>query len=55
MMFRYIDALCLLPLYMYPKAHPREPTHVSAHTRDHAYTHVICFMSVTVVELIRCL
>ena len=26
-MFRYFDALCLLPLYMYPKTHTAYYTH----------------------------
>jgi len=35
MMFRYVDALYLLPLYMYPK------THAHAHTHIHTHIHTI--------------
>ena len=37
-MFRYVDALCLLPLYMYTKTH----THTHTHTHRHTHTHILC-------------
>jgi len=36
-MFRYVDALCLLPLYMYPKTNnTHTETHTHIHTRVNA-------------------
>ena len=39
-MFRYVDALCLLPLYMYPKTH----THMKGKK------HIYCSLIVKVVD-----
>jgi len=36
-MFRYVDALCLLPLTMYPKTHTRVHAHARMHTHADIY------------------
>jgi len=36
MMFRYVNAICLLPLYMYPKTH-KQTTGVSLLINIHQY------------------
>ena len=54
-MFRYVDALCLLPLYMYPKTH----THTHTHTRIFVLSHkhqeaVPSFVRPTTVQDHKC-
>ena len=45
MMFRYVDALCLLPLYMYPKTHIARARHLIyfLYTFSQAANIVLCF------------
>ena len=43
-LFRYVDALCLLPLYMYPKTHIARARHHIYFDPDfllHARTHIV--------------
>ena len=45
-MFRYVDALCLLPLTMYPK------THTHTHTHTHTQCELIIFIKQKIIVLL---
>ena len=53
-MFRYVDALCLLPLYMYPKeTHTRARARTHTHTHRHAHRHAHTQAHIVIPTYIR--
>ena len=54
MMFRYVDALCMLPLYMYPKTHIHTHTHTHTRADKRIATERTCLLSNYMRVIISC-